>query len=60
MHYEFNLVSGPAGDLQRRDAEVEYSVPGRRETETVGWDSYDEMAQIRWQTGARNRENPRR
>ena len=42
------------GDLQRRYGEVKCGVPGRRETETVGWDGYDKMAQIRWQTSACN------
>jgi hypothetical protein len=36
-----DTVGGLAGNLHRRDAEVEHATRGRRETEIHGWDGFD-------------------
>jgi hypothetical protein len=51
-------ASGRAGDLQRADAQVMYVNLGDTRQEPPTCHGRDELAQIRWQTSACNRENP--
>jgi hypothetical protein len=49
---------GRAGDLQRRDAEVEHVILADTRQKPSDEDGYAKMAHILWQTSARDRARP--